>query len=894
MSPGVPYKRKLIEVALPLEAINSGSKADKNRKTGTTRSIHKWFAPMPTAALRAVLFAALVDAPQSEEELAEVMRIASQLAASGAVSPPADVLAQACRRILKDCGGQEGLPVVIDPFCGGGSTAIEAQRLGLHAAISDLNPVAVITAKVATGTLTALSTPETLDHARSITGRLISGSRDALDALVTHYAALIYEAVRSEIGALYAEPGGGMPLVWRWARTVPSRDPRFADVKVPLVRDWWFSKREDQSAYATPVFDEEARTVGIGIQHDGEPQFQGSQSRCVLSGAPITFDYLRSCGRQRQMGLVCLGSLRQVGERREVVPADKDHEKLVLDIPYPDLGPPLPLPEAGLGLRVQGYGLKTWLEVFTPRQATMLATFAKQVDRIQDSVMEQLPREAAVAVIRILGLAVSRMASYSSTQSLWRIDGRSGVGQPEAAFGRAALPMTFDFAEPNPFGGSRGDWMVVVRNVLSGLSLVPDDGPVPQVWQLDARAIHAMVTKPGLLLTDPPYYGQIGYADLSDYFYPWLRLALRKLEPDLFSTLLTPKAGELIADPTRHGGSEEAHDYFEEGFVEVFGTLTKVADDRFPILVVYAHRQQESTAEGVVSTGWEAMLEALIQAQLSIVGTWPIHGTGTTRQRAQSSNALATYVLLVCRKRPTESSLATRSEFLSALRSELPGATRLLQGGSIAPVDLAQSVIGPGMAVFSRFSRVVEADGSAMSVRTALGLINEVLEEALTEEETEFDGDTRWALTWFEQHGMNPGPFGVAESLSKAKDTSVTGVVEAGIVVSRDGKVRLKGRDELSEDWDPTEDRRPTVWEATQHLIRRVGQSEVSAADLLRRLGPGYGDRARQLAYLLYQISERKGWAKEAVACNSLIVAWPELSRLASGGQGPVQQTLER
>jgi putative DNA methylase len=402
--------------------------------------------------------------------------------------------------------------------------------------------------------------------------------------------------------------------------------------------------------------------------------------------------------------------------------------------------------------------------------------------------------------------------------------------------------------------------------------------------QLDAAAITPR--RSVLYVTDPPYYDNISYADLSDFFYVWLRRSLKAVHRELFSTLLVPKAQELIANPYRHDGDRQAAEkHFESGIGVAFERMRDTQAPGFPLTVIYAFKQAEQTAGvgSLASTGWETMLEGLIHAGLSIHGTWPLRSELSNRMLASGTNALASSIALVCRPRPDDAPLATRKDLLAALKSELPNALRKLQSGNIAPVDLAQSAIGPGMGVFSRYSKVVEADGSAMSVRTALGLINQVLDETLSEQEGDFDGDTRWALAWFEESGMSPGPYGKAETLSKAKNTSISGLVQAGFLESKGGKVRLLDRDELSGTWDPAADARLTVWEVTQHLILALDTGgESKASELLRRVG-GLGETAKELAYRLYVICERKKWASEALAYNALVVAWPEISRLASG-----------
>jgi putative DNA methylase len=447
--------------------------------------------------------------------------------------------------------------------------------------------------------------------------------------------------------------------------------------------------------------------------------------------------------------------------------------------------------------------------------------------------------------------------------------------------------MTWDFAEGNLFSSSSGNFIrqpELIEKVL--LNWMP--GPTGNVDQRDAQA-RPTNRECTLISTDPPYYDNIGYADLSDFFYVWLRRMLQPIYPSLFSTLLVPKSAELVSDPSRHGGPERAREFFERGLGETFNWFVSVTPSDIPVTIYYAFKQSEvdvdehGREQSNVSTGWEAMLEGLSRAGFNITGTWPARTERAGRPRDNASNALASSIVLVCRPRPGDARLATRREFMTALRRELPEALKNLQHGNIAPVDLAQAAIGPGMGVFTRYAKVIETDGSPMTVRTALGIINQVLDEVLAEQEGEFDPDTRWALAWFEQFGMEEGQFGVAETLSKAKNTAINGLVEAGVVKARAGKVRLVNRQELPESWDPATDRRLTVWETTQHLIRRLQtEGEGEAANLLNKLG-GMAETARDLAYRLYSICERKKWADEALAYNGLVIAWPELTKLALG-----------
>ena len=888
------HTKKLIEVALPLEEISAACRADKNRKSGTIRSIHKWFAPMPSPAWDALLFAALVDDPQDDLERQRLLSLVKALMSDDEpVRKRAFSLAK--QELARRYEG--GTPIVGDPFCGGGSTVVEAQRLGLRSVASDLNPVATLITKCLAEYPSLVA-----DHPPLHTdARLHSdGSLDSFAEDVRHYAGRVYEEAREQIGQFYPPGPNGDPVIaYRWARTVPSPDPSVRGAKVPIVRDWWLSKKRGEMAWMRPIVSREQAEVTFAVETSGSPSIRttaGDGAYCLFSGAPIEFDYLRREGMAGRLGLSMMAIVtRGAHGKHYFAPCVEDLAAAEAAAPFEK--PEVDLPDGGLGFRVQAYGVSQWWQMFTDRQNLALGTFADLVGRVSDWVKDDGGDDAyASAVASVLGLCIGKLAQFNSTLVWWKIDSRSGVGKAESAFGRNDLPRIWDFTETNPFGESVGDWMQVVTTALRALSAVDWEGPPSRVSQGDARTFGQGVSESMLIATDPPYFHYIGYADLSNYFYVWIRRALRPVHPDLFATLRAPTTGELIADSSRHDGdSTAATAYFIDGFTETFKNMLHVAHPDLPLLIVYAFKQQETQRQGQASTGWEAMLQALIDAGLAIVGTWPIHGTGSTRLRSQSSNSLASYVVLVCRPRSDEASPATRSELRTELRIELRAALPRLTSAGIAAVDLAQAAIGPGMHAFTRHSRVIEADGSSMTVRTVLDLVNQALDEILAEQEGEFEAATRWAIAWFEQFGLQTGDFGVAETLCKAKNCSVQGMVQDGFLEARAGKVRLLGREELSADWDPATDARLTVWEMTQHLLKRLDDGEAAAAALVRKLGAS-AEAARDLAYRLYLVCERKKWSQEGQAYNGLVVAWPQIQRLAASqpaSAGPSQTSFE-
>ena len=723
-------------------------------------------------------------------------------------------------------------------------------------------------------------------------------------------------------------------IAWLWARDVESPNPAYSGCRVPLVRSFWLSKKAGRQAWVEPVIQRPAKSYKF-VVHSGMPDPEkrklvdagtklgrGCKFRCALSQEPIPEDHIKEAGARGKLGTTLMAVVAEGGRNRVYLSPDAV-AGVNVEQPQDVRGLDVPLANDPRNLWCLGYGLTTFDKLFTPRQLVALTTFCDSARQIRDQVLvasrdSTLPADEraladggsgptayADSIATYLAEAVSKLTCFHNMLAYWRAkEGKSASGM-----GRQALPMTWDFSEVNPFAGAGGDFEEIACSaapkVIGALPAAAQTAGV--VRQLDATAIN--VSQPVLVSTDPPYYDNISYSDLSDYFYIWLRKALAKIFPALFATVLTPKSQELIATPYRHGGNTEAaQHFFENGLVATFSSLRKAQEPGFPLTVYYAFKQSETddsddedgaqSTSATMSTGWETMLEGLVRSRFNITGTWPVRTENATRIIATGDggvNALASSIVLVCRPRPDNAPLATRKDLMNALRAELPEALRNLQHGNIAPVDLAQAAIGPAMAVFTRYAKVVEADGSPMSVRTALGIINQVLDEVLAEQEGDFDPDTRWALAWFAEYGMNEGPFGVAETLSKAKNSAVAGLVEAGVVKARGGKVKLVGRDEMPDDWDPGADGRLTVWETTQHLIRALEtQGESGAAALLARLG-GIGETARELAYRLYTLCERKKWADEALAYNGLVIAWPELSKLAHArrqGSGQTQEEM--
>ena len=904
------YKKKLIEVAIPLAKISLEAAGQKVMGAAEhPQNLHRWWARRPLPAARAVLFAQLVDDPSAHPdrfpteasqhlERNRLFDIIERLMPWEA-SKDEGVLAEAHAEILKSCDGQ--LPRILDPFGGGGTIPLEALRLGVPAYSGDLNPVAVLIQRAMLEIPHRFASKPPV-HPDATGGRAFWNGADGMAADVEAYGKWMQAEAKSRLAAYYPAVTleNGSPattIAWIWARTVESPDPSWSG-HVPLVRSWELSKKAGKPViWVEPIVDPERQSIRYEVRTGGtpgKPTVVRGNGVCIATGSPIPGDYIKAEANAGKMGQVLLAVVVERDRVRDFV--RPENQAVPEEVPHMVAPIDGAVPRHLTGGTCAVYGLDTWAKLFTDRQLLALSTFSDLLAEVRTRVSQDAlhlatdptrlrdggeGREAyADAVVTYLAFVVNKCSDFWSSICSWN----STNAQIRNTFARQAIPMTWDFAEANPFSGRLASWDSMLSGVVGGLRSLPISVP-GHTAQRDARARIAEVGT-CVIATDPPYYDNISYAELSDFFYVWTRRSLREIWPDECATILTPKVEELIANQHRAGSKAAAHKHFELGMQGVFGMAAKYADERFPASVFYAFKATESSDAGIGSTGWETFLSGLLDAGFAVTATWPMRTEKPGRAVAIGTNALATSVVLACRKRHVTAPLATRGELVAALWAEMPPAIRLLQEQNIAPVDMAQSAIGPGIAVFSRFAKVVEADGSSMSVRTALALINEVLSEVLSGEESEFDADTRFALTWFEQFGHNPALFGDADSLARAKNTTVDGVVRAGVAASREGKVRLVERNELPSEWNPTTDARLTVWETTQHLIRALDSSETEAAALLRQIGGGMGARARQLAYLLYGICDRKKWAEEAGAYNMLVTAWPEIERLAASAAG--------
>jgi putative DNA methylase len=953
------YRKKLIEVALPLDAINAASAREKAIRQGHPSTLHLWWARRPLAAARAVIFAQMVDDPSAhpdlfptekkqEKERERLFKIIEDLV-KWENSTNEEVLERARTEIwqswrrtcaeyadhprAKELFDRHKLPAFHDPFAGGGALPLEAQRLGLESHATDLNPVAVLINKAMIEIPPKFAgrppvNPESREDPSLLSERWRGAQGLAAD--IRYYGRWMRDEAEKRIGHLYpkvkvtAEMAADRPdlkphvgtqltvIAWIWARTVKSPNPAFSGHSVPLASTFTLSTKTGKETYIEPLIDAKGYrfTVRVGLldssptARSGTKLARGANFRCLLSGTPISGDYIKSEAIAGRMGARMMAVAVDGPRGRLYLPPTPEMETLA-----ESATPPWQL-EGELAKDIRAfttllYGMTRWSDLFTGRQLTALTTLANLAREVRAQIARDAectrhvtsdddrplaaggtgPRAYADAVGVYLAFGLSKQADLANNLCTWE-----PIAQcPRHLFGRQAIPIVWDFAEGNPLGNSSGAWSVCVEGLAGALekAFPMEIGVgVGSAHQADAGTQDTSRSK--VVSTDPPYYDNVGYSDLSDFFYVWHRNALADVFPDLFQTVATPKTTELIASPYRHGDKRRANDFFLSGMTEAMRRISLQAHDAFPVSIYYAFKQSEGdSVAGVASTGWETFLDAVIRADLSVTGTWPVRTENSSRLRGQTSNALASSIVLVCRPRLKTAKTVSRRDFITALRAELPAALAHLQHSNIAPVDLAQAAIGPGMAVYSQYARVLDADGSALTIRDALALINNTLDESLASQEGDFDVDSRWALAWFDEHGFDEGPYGIAETLSKAKNTSVDGMLEAGILTSRAGKVRLLAPDELPSAWDPEEDRRVDIWEMLHHLIRVFEHAgETSASQLLAKYG-SKADVVRELAYRLYTACERRKRAKEAGSYNALVQSWPEIARLAKEGQAP-------
>ncbi len=947
----VKRRKKLIEVAIPLEAINAASAREKSIRHGHPSTLHLWWARRPLAAARAVIFCQMVDDPsavpeefpteeEQEKERLRLFALISELVQwesttnEQVLNRAREEIRRSWRRCCADNADNpeaaelfnpEKLPGFHDPFAGGGALPLEAQRLGLESYATDLNPVAVLINKamIEIPPKFAGMPPVNPESRRNLDVRQWKGAQGLAED-VRYYGQWIRDEAEKRIGNLYpkvevtaemaqersdliAYVGKKLTVIaWIWTRTVKSPNPAFAQVDVPLASTFMLSTKAGKEIFVEPVVEDAGYrfTVVMGAPKDPKAAKEGTKFsrgnfRCLMSGDPIEPAYIKSEGRAGRMGSRLMAIVAE-GIRGRVYLDPLEIQEEVANSARPSWKPDVEFLQQALGFRIGSYGMTRWSDLFTNRQLVALSTISDLIQSAQERIRGDAgtasfsldnralcedgvgPAAYADAVATYLTLALSRLADIQNSLCSWE----NTKTQVRHLFTRQAIPMLWDYGENNVFGGAAGDYTVSLANMIKAIERFS----FAQPGIASQAGAQAQCTSAGKVIsTDPPYYDNIGYADLSDFFYVWLRRSLKPVFSDLFATMAVPKSEELVATPFRHGGKEDAEAFFLKGMTLAMSRIAEQSHPAFPITIYYAFKQSETkSSAGTASTGWETFLAAVIKAGFALKGTWPMRTELANRMRSMESNALATSVVLVCQRRLDSALTISRNDFRRQLRQELPKALKELERANIAPVDVAQAAIGPGIAIFSSAKAVLNPDDSAMSVREALIEINAALDEYLSQDEGELDADSRFALTFFESFGYAEREFGDAEGLAKARNLSVDGVARAGILRSVAGRVQLLRRSELPDEWDPSRDKRLCAWEATQQLIKRLeADGESSAAALLLQLKGirTHGDLAancRALAYRLYNHCEKTKQAEEARSYNGLVIAWPELERQAS------------
>jgi putative DNA methylase len=970
----IQRRKKMIEVAIPLEAINAASAREKSIRHGHPSTLHLWWARRPLAAARAVIFCQMVDDPSAvpeefpteedqENERLRLFALVSELVTwenttnEQVLNRAREEIKRSWRRACADNADHpeaaelfnpDKLPGFHDPFAGGGALPLEAQRLGLEAYASDLNPVAVLINKAMIEIPPKFAGMPPVNPESRKTASLNSWKgAQGLAEDVRHYGKWMRDEAYKELGSMYpdvevpAESIGRLAryagkklkvVAWIWTRTIPSPSPAFSDIAVPICSSFMLSPMRGKEAYIEPAVTNNSYSFRVRYELPdeidsiarGTKLSRGGNFRCLLSGDLIDQKYVYEQARNGRLGTRLMAIVAEGDREKVFLSPCSEHEKIVasLDIHNSDILD-AELPNNPRSFSPPLYGLTHFSDLFTLRQLHSLRVLSELAVAAAGKIREDckaLATSSKVSHISLdeypnsvatyLGFLVGKLADKGSTICTWdpgpasnkTQSGRSArVATVRVTFGRQAIPMTWDFAEVNFFSESVGSIDTVLKTLTAPLDFFSSVNGTGSSIQADAQSQSVSLGK--VVSTDPPYYDNIPYADLSDFFFVWLRLSLRAVFPKLLSTISTPKLEELVAIPYRHGGKDKAEAHFLNGMTLAMAQLSSQTHAAFPVTIYYAFKQSETkSSAGTASTGWETFLAAVIKAGFALHGTWPMRTELANRMIGSGTNALASSVVLVCHRRLESAANLSRHEFRRLLRQELPKALKELEHANIAPVDVAQAAIGPGMAIYSSAKAVLNPDDSPMSVREALVEINTALDEYLSQDEGDLDADSRFALTFFESYGYEERSYGDAEGLAIARNLSVEGVAEAGILYSVAGKVRLYQRTQLPDDWDPSSDKRLCVWEATQHLIKRLEASgEGSAAELLLQLKnvSGHGDLAancRALAYRLYNHCEKKKQAEEARAYNGLVIAWPELERLASASStkssAPRQTTL--
>ena len=941
--------KKLIEVALPLKAINEACAREKSIRHGHPSTLHLWWARRPLAAARAVIFSQMVNDPLEKygenptpqqrsaatKERNRLFKIIEELVKWENTNNE-EVLKKAREKIWESwretCKMNEGepsfdpekLPAFHDPFAGGGALPLEAQRLGLESYASDLNPVAVMINKAMieippkfAGRKPIGPIPDGVDYlaakdAKSAKDGFWPGATGLAED-VRRYGYWMREEAKKRIGHLYpqveitAEMANSRPdlkpyvgqkltvIAWLWARTVKSPNPMFSHVDVPLVSSFILSSKKGKEAYVEPIvegdkwhFEVRVGTPPNGAE-GGTKLGRGAKFKCLVSNAPMEMEYIQGeCAAGRLSS--CLMAIVAEGKNGRVYLSPLNDQEAIAKSVKPLWRPTTPFAHDPRHFSPPLYGLKTYGDIFTDRQLVALNTFSDLVQEARGKVIDDCgDEEYANAIAVYLTFVLDKAANYWTSICTWHVKAE----KLKSTFGRQAVQMTWDYTECNPLGDSSGNWCGHLDFTEKSIAAFPSLNTVGFASQADAQTQKISCGK--LISTDPPYYDNIGYADLSDFFYAWMRRSLRNSYAELFSTMAVPKSEELVATPYRHGGKEAAEEFFMNGMTIAMHNLCKQSHESFPVTIYYAFKQSETNTAGTTNAGWETFLDAVIASGFKITGTWPMRTELVTGLKT-SINVLASSIVLVCRRRSDDASEITRRDFLRELKAKMPDALEDMMGGTgeevpVAPVDMSQSAIGPGMEIFSKYKAVLNADGSRMSVHDAIVEVNKFLDQSDDSDDgcsEDFDAETRFCRDWFRQYKWSEGPSGEADVLARAKGVSVPGVVDAGVLKSVGGKTALVHWQDYPEDYDPRKDEHRPVWEVCHHLVRIHQRHGTGAAGDFLALVPEQGEAARQLAYLLYTICERKGLADDARVYNELATAWSDILAYSIANAKPV------
>lgn len=898
--------KKLIEVALPLDIINDASVTDKRPETGAfhPKGLHYYPARLPLPAARAILFASVIDDPSEnliefptqEEQDSERSRLFSLIKeiATPKIQTRSAAFKQAKEEINKHCNGN--LPNVHDPFSGGGAIPLEGMRLGFNSIATDLNPVSVLLNKINIELLPKYADKIPINPKTVIESTHSNWSKaEGVVEDLRYYGNIIKERITEKLTDLFPlikhDGQKYKAITYLWARTVKCPNPA-CGCQMPLIKSFQLRSKKNPKIYFKPIVEAEKGRVEIKFEitdtNPGKGTFNGRSNKatCIACGDSVKLEYIKNEGQNGRIGHVLTVISTDAGTGKKYIPGNALQEQIAFNA-TPLWTPNLEMSKHPQYMAPPRYGIKMFGDLFTSRQLYSLNLIHDEIHKLNHELIQLHDKEYVNLLTLLLFMASDRLADFNCNVSRWSAAGE----EQKPLFSSNRVAMAIDYCEANVIGDKGVCWSNCVNRVAESVRYTLNENCLPGIVHQKNAEIMEPYLRNLLISTDPPYYNNIPYADLMDFFYVWIKKNLEPYFPEITKTLLTPKSEELVANEFRFDGDKEkAKEHFESGFKRVFSVLREAMDDRFPMSIYYAFKQEEVEDESddeeasdlndiTLTTGWETILEAVVQSGFQITATWPLRASQQWRLRAMGSNALASYIVMICRKRDDKAPSITRRQYIQELKRELPNALEVLQRSNLAPVDLAQAALGPGMGIYSKYTEILEQDGSKMRVRTAMTLINKALDEILTEQEGDFDAETRWALAWFEQFGTSKQSVqtGDPESLCRAKGTALNALVDSGIISAGGGFVKLYAREELPAIWDPTTDRKTVVWEIAQHLIKHLQEKgELGAARLYKSLG-SKADVARELAYRLFIISEKKGWAQEAQAYNSLVLSWNQI-----------------